>query len=228
MSRYNCIMTGMKIGVFDSGVGGMSVAQTLQAAYPEHLILFTNDAEHVPYGTRSPAEILDFVLPILEMLVDGGCALIVIACNTVSTTLVRELRQHLKVPLVALEPMVKPAAEQTKSGVIAVCATPTTLASERYRWLKETYAKNIEVLEPDCSRWSQMIEDNEIDEALIADAIEDVCRRGADVIVLGCTHYHWIGDRIYDMAAGRAEVIQPEQAIVARVATIIAELRQPD
>jgi glutamate racemase len=214
----------MRIGVFDSGIGGMSVAQTLQAAYPEHEIWFTNDAEHVPYGTRQPEEVLEFVLPIFEMLVDEGCEIIVIACNTVSTTLAGELRQRFSIPLIALEPMVKPAAEQTRSKVIAVCATPATLASERYQWLKDTYAKDVRVLQPDCSRWSAMIEHNQLDDALIAGQIDDVCRQGADVIVLGCTHYHWIEDTIREMAAGRALVIQPEQAIVERLRTVTAEL----
>ena len=207
----------MKIGVFDSGIGGLSVARALEKAFPEHEITFVNDSQHVPYGSRKPKEILGFIQPIFQGLVDEGCGLIVVACNTVSTTLIKELRELFPVPLVAMEPMIKPAAEQTKTGIIAVCATPTTLASKRYSWLKEVYARDVQVIEPDCSRWSYMIEHDQVNDESIARQIDTVCAAGADVIVLGCTHYHWIEEKIVAMAAGRATVIQPEQAIVARV-----------
>lgn len=204
----------MKIGVFDSGVGGLSVAQAIEKALPEHEIIFRNDAKHVPYGTKPPEELLGYVRPILESLVAEGCAIIVIACNTVSTTLHDELKKVISVPLVALVPMVKPAAELTKSKVIAVCATPTTLSSRRYAELKEQYAQGIKVVEPDCSTWTRMIEDKALDEAVIADGINDALTLGADVIVLGCTHYHWIEKEIKEIAGEQARVIQPTEAIV--------------
>lgn len=211
----------MKIGVFDSGVGGLSVANSLQRAYPEHEIVYAEDREHVPYGTRPVEEIMGFVVPIFQGLANQGCQVIVIACNTVSTTLAPELRRHFAIPLVAMEPMVKPAAEQTASKVVAVCATPRTLGSERYRWLKETYAQGVKVLEPDCSNWAAMIEHSQVEDEVIAAVVDDVCGQGADVIVLGCTHYHWIEDKIYQMAQGRAKVLQPEQAIVSRLRTVL-------
>jgi glutamate racemase len=120
-----------KIGVFDSGVGGLSVVEAIKRELPSHEVVFKNDAEHVPYGSRNIDEIYNLCKPIISSLVDEGCAVIVIACNTVTTNLIARLRQDFKVPLVGMEPMVKPAAEKTKSGVIAVCATPRTLASER-------------------------------------------------------------------------------------------------
>ncbi len=147
-----------KIGVFDSGVGGLSVANAIEKALPNVEVLFVNDAEHVPYGTKSPEIVYSYVLPILKKLVKDGCDVIVIACNTVTTTLIKKLRDEIRVPLIGMEPMVKSAALQTHSGIIAVCATPATLASERYEWLKDTFAKDIAVIEPDCSRWSEMIE----------------------------------------------------------------------
>src|SRR6266550_602871 len=130
-----------KIGVFDSGIGGRSVAAAIERALPDAEVLFVYDAEHFPYATKSPDEIYGFIVPIFQDLVDKKCDAIVVACNTVSTTLIGSLRDKFSVPMVALEPMVKPAAEQTKSKVIAVCATPTTLASKRYAWLKDTYAQ---------------------------------------------------------------------------------------
>lgn len=215
----------MKIGVFDSGIGGLSVANAIQEELPEVEIVYVNDHKHVPYGDKTHDELLGFVLPILQNLIDQGCEALVIACNTATTMLRDDLRAQLNVPIVGIEPMVKPAAEQTKTGVIAVCATPGTLASDRYKWLKDTYAKDITVLEPDCSRWAYMIEHKDVDEAFIAWQIREVCEQNADVIVLGCTHYHWIETEIKSLVAGKATVVQPEQAVVAQLKRVLEQLR---
>lgn len=216
----------MKIGVFDSGIGGLSVANAIQQELPEAEIIYANDREHVPYGDKTHDELLSFVLPILQSLVDQGCEALVIACNTATTMLRDDLRARFGVPIVGIQPMVKPAAEHTKTGIIAVCATPGTLASNRYAELKSNYAKHITVLEPDCSRWAYMIEHKQVDEAFIAQQMEEVCAQGADVIVLGCTHYHWIEQEIREIVAGRAAVIQPEQAVVRQLQKVLEGQRE--
>jgi glutamate racemase len=213
----------MKIGVFDSGIGGKSVALAVQKALPNDEVIFVNDVKNVPYGTKTPDQLFQLVLPILQDLANRT-NVIVVACNTVSTTLIERLRTEVKVPLIAMEPMIKPAAEQTKSGVIAVCATPTTLASPRYAYLKATYAKNVTVLEPDCSNWSSMIEADAVEEQQITDIVNDVCEQGADVIVLGCTHYHWIEQLIKAASQSRAVVLQPEQPVINQLKKVIATL----
>lgn len=212
----------MKIGVFDSGVGGLSVARAIQKALPEHEIVLREDKENLPYGTKSPEELLTLVVPILQEMISEGCAVIVIACNTVTTTIIQRLREVIIVPLVDMEPMVKPAAEMTRSGVIAVFATPATLGSDRYDWLKKTYASNVKVIEPDCSRWAQMIEDKEIDKQDIATNTQQALQAGADVLVLGCTHYHWIEEIIRELAASKATVIQPEQPVIEQLKRVLA------
>lgn len=212
-----------KIGVFDSGVGGLSVANAIEKALPKDEVIFRNDQHHVPYGNKSMEEVYSYVLPILQSLIEDGVDCIVIACNTVSTSLIERLRGDVIVPLIAMEPMVKPAAEQTVTGVIAVCATPATLASARYAWLKSTFANDIEVLEPDCSDWAYMIEQNAIDKGKILKRMEAVLAQKADVIVLGCTHYHWIEEDIKQIAQGRAKVIQPETAIIAQVKRVLSQ-----
>lgn len=214
----------MKIGVFDSGVGGQSVAQAIQRTLPEAEVMLREDKEHVPYGTRQPAELLELVTPIFQELVDAGCQVIVVACNTVSTTLIKELRRRFEIPLVAIEPMVKPAAALTKTKVIAVLATPTTLASARYAWLKDNYAKDVKVLEPDCSDWPYMIEHQQIDHQKIADRINEVLAANADVIVLGCTHYHWIEEDISKLSNGKATVLQPEQVVIEQLKRVLEQL----
>lgn len=214
----------MKIGVFDSGVGGLSVAKAIERALPNADVVFRDDREHMPYGDKSPQEVLGYVVPILEQMAKDGCQVIVIACNTVTTTHIAELRDRITVPLIGIEPMVKPAAAQTKTKTIAVCATPATLASKRYAQLKKQFAQGIKVLEPDCSRWAYMIEHNQINEAFMEKQINELCDAGADVIVLGCTHYHWIEDLINKLAQGRATVIQPEQAVIAQLKRVLATL----
>jgi len=129
------------------------------------------------------------------------------------------------VPLVGIEPMVKPAAAITKSGIIAVCATPTTLQSARYKSLKQEYASALTVLEPDCSNWAYMIETSRVDHQTIERKIVGACEAGADVVVLGCTHYHWIFEEINEIA-GRyeASVIHPEQAVIEQVKRVLIRL----
>lgn len=214
-----------KIGVFDSGVGGLSVTNALKKALPDDEFLYRDDHEHLPYGTKAVEVIKGFVVPIIKSMIEEGCEVIVIACNTVTTTLISDLRQMFDVPFIGIEPMIKPAVAMTKSGVIAVCATPTTLASKRYHELKELYAKDIEVIEPDCSEWTTLIENQQMDHEIIKDMAENVCAQHADVIVLACTHYHWIKDNIKKAAGGRAEVLQPEEAIVRELKRVLG--RQP-
>lgn len=200
------------------------MAKAIREALPEHKVIYRDDSEHVPYGTRGIEEIYQFTKPILEGLITDDCKVIVIACNTVTTNLIERLRKELSIPLVGMEPALKPAAQSTKTGVIAVCATPRTLASERYRWLKEEYAKEVKVLEPDCSDWSYMIEHNRVDREKVAKTIEEACAQKADQIVLGCTHYHWIEELIKESAAGRAQVIQPEKPVIAQLKRVLNEL----
>lgn len=212
-----------KIGVFDSGVGGQAVARAIKAALPDMEVEYAVDKANLPYGNKTPAVLFDLSLPILNRLSNNGCKVIVVACNTLTTNCIEKLRAALPVPLVGMEPMVKPAAAMTKSKVIAVCATPATLASERYKWLKKTYAEGVEVLEPDCSDWTQMIENSQIDREKIHERINTACEKGADVIVLGCTHYHWIEDIIREETAGRATVIQPEQPVIEQLKRVLKQ-----
>lgn len=213
----------MRIGVFDSGVGGESVTNAIKAALPQHQVVYVHDKANLPYGNKTPDQLLTLVTPIFEHLA-AHTDVIVVACNSVTTTIIEDLRSIIHVPLIGMEPMVKPAAELTKSKIIAVCATPVTLASKRYRSLKSEYAKGVKVLEPDCSDWAQLIEDKQINRSHIEQQIESVCAAGADVIVLGCTHYHWIEEIIKEEAKGRAVVLQPEQPVTEQLKRVLSQL----
>ena len=214
----------VKIGVFDSGVGGLSVVNAIKKELPELEIIYKEDKEHVPYGTRSIEEIFGFVKPIFQSFIDEGCKVIVVACNTVTTNLISRLRNEFPVLMIGMEPMVKPAAAASKTGVIAVCATPKTLESQRYKWLKEQFAKNVRVIEPDCSDWAYMVETDRLNREKIAKIVEDSIGAGADQIVLGCTHYHWIEDHIKQIANSRAEVIQPEGPVIEQLKRVLSQL----
>jgi glutamate racemase len=213
----------MKIGVFDSGIGGLSVAHAIEAALPLAEVVFVTDPEHFPYATKTPDEIWQGIVPIIQSLIDRQCQTIVIACNTVSTTLAGRLRKTFpEVPFVALEPMLKPAAQLTASKTVCVCATPTTLASFRYAELKKQYAANIQVIEPDCSDWSALIEQNQMNEQKLKAVIAPALQAGADVIVLGCTHYHWIEQEIRAIVGEQVEILQPEQAVISQLKRVLA------
>ncbi|MBI5357279.1 glutamate racemase [Candidatus Saccharibacteria bacterium] len=214
-----------KIGVFDSGVGGKSVVAAIKQAVPDLEIVYAEDPDNVPYGDKTPERLIELVIPKLKELESQGCEVIVVACNTVTTTIIKEVRRQIKVPIVAIEPMVKPACELTKSNIVAMCATPVTLKSPRYKELLKTNAKNVKVIEPDCSDWSCMIENNEHNSDIIEDRIVEACEKGADVIVLGCTHYHWIEEEIKQIANRyNAMVIQPEQAIINQLKRVLEQL----
>ncbi len=217
----------MNIGVFDSGKGGLAVANTIEQAFPDYHVEFVDDAEHLPYGDKTHDELLELALPPIRALAKQ-CDVVVIACNTLTTNVIGKLRQQIPIPLIGIEPMVKPAAGFTQSGVIAVCATPATLTSKRYAYLKETYAKDIKVLEPDCSQWATMIEANSMRRHHIHEQVDSLCNAGADVIVLGCTHYHWIEELVLEAAAGRATVLQPEQAVVKRLTHVLRTLESEE
>ena len=215
----------IKIGVFDSGVGGKSVAKAIEKEMPDAEVTYSSDPENLPYGNKTPERLLELVIPKLAKLEADGCKAIVVACNTVTTTIIKEVRERIKIPIVAVEPMVKPAAQLTKSNIIAVCATPTTLDSRRYRELLELNAKHMTVLEPDCSDWVYLIESNSADYGAVQERITEVCKQGADVIVLGCTHYHWIEKEIKEIADEYgARVLQPESALVAQLKRVLAQL----
>lgn len=213
-----------KIGVFDSGVGGQSVATAIGLALPDDDVIFVHDHENVPYGTKTADELFELSLPKLRELAENGSEVIVIACNSVSTTILDRLKSEINVPLIGVEPMVGEAARQSKNKVVAVCATPLTLASERYRRLRLEHANPIALIEPDCSEWAYMIEQDMVDRARVSHTIEDAIEQGADVIVLGCTHYHWIESLIKSIAGNRAVVLQPEQTIIGQVKQVLGRI----
>lgn len=214
----------MKIGVFDSGIGGQAVAKRLGELLPDAAIICVDDHQHVPYGSRPADEIMTLTDAAIQPLLRAHCDAIVIACNTATTVAIEYLRKtYPDSHFVGIEPMVKPAAEHTKSGIIAVLATPATLASTSYATLKKTWAKNIAIIEPDTISWATLIESGQSEDVPIEDMVFQLIEEGVDVIVLACTHYHWLKERA-EMAAGvRAIVLEPSDSIGSRIISLIGD-----
>lgn len=213
----------MLIGIFDSGIGGEAMATKLRELLPDAEIVSIDDHEHVPYGSRPETEIIDLTVAAIQPLLAMKCNAIVIACNTATTVAIRTLRERYPTVLfIGIEPMIKPAAHITHTGHIAVCATPGTLHSARYKELKDTWAKGVEVIEPDCSLWASAIEKQQSYSLDIESTVRSLKQQEVDVIVLGCTHYHWIKQQIADVAGPNISVLEPTDAIARRITSLIS------
>lgn len=211
----------MNIGVFDSGIGGQAIADSLANLLPGSVIQVVNDHNNMPYGDKQPNEIIKLTKQAIKPLIDSGCNIIVIACNTATTIAIDSLRTaHPNINFIGIEPMVKPAALITRTGHIAVCATPRTLKSDRYQKLKKTWAKDINIVEPDCKNWASLIENGHSDKIEIKALVKSLINKNVDTIVLGCTHYHWIKERIVDAAGVNMTVLEPSDAIADRIKSI--------
>ncbi|HWT40649.1 MAG TPA: aspartate/glutamate racemase family protein [Dongiaceae bacterium] len=214
----------MKIGVFDSGIGGKAVAEELRRLLPHAEILFVSDHGHVPYGGRPRYEIIQLTKAAIQPLLAAACDVIVIACNTATTNVIQVLRaEYRQQKFIGLEPMVKPAAAETKTGKIAVLATPATLQSPRYQQLKDEWAHYVTVFEPDCSIWAGLIENGRSDEIPIKETVAPLLANGVDVIVLGCTHYHWIKELVQKVAGPSVTILEPTNAIRNRIVDITTD-----
>jgi glutamate racemase len=212
----------MKLGIFDSGIGGEAVATSLRTTFPDAEIIVVNDRKNVPYGDKAPSQIISLTEVAIQPLLYAACDVIILACNTATALTIETLRaKYSNQKFIGIEPMIKTAAGVTKSDIIAVCATPATLDSQHYSDLVAKYGSHLTILEPDCSTWAYMIENNSVNPEEIKNNINDMCLRGADVIVLGCTHYHWIKELIVKTADGRAQVIEPSEAIGKRVQELL-------
>ena len=212
----------MKLGIFDSGIGGEAIAGSLATEFPLAQIITVNDREHLPYGNRTPEDITQLTDAAIQPLLREACDVIVIACNSATAAALETLRKRYPDQrFVGLEPMIKPAAALTKKGVIGVCATPATLASSRYRELKKQYATDVTTLEPDCSSWAQMIEESDMNEDVIEETVDRLREQGADVIVLACTHYHWIRAVIEEKARDRAIILDPAAATAEQIQRLL-------
>jgi glutamate racemase len=205
------------IGVFDSGVGGLSVLREIRRELPADDLLYVADTANAPYGDRDAAFIRERALAIVSRLVEEQVKAVVVACNTATGLAVDALRQRYDLPIVAIEPAVKPAALQTRSGVIGVLATTQTLASERFSKLVSTHASDVIVLTQPSPGLVERVEAGDLSSdqtrMLVARYVAPIVARGADSIVLGCTHFPFLRRVIEDVAGPAVNIIDPAVAV---------------
>jgi glutamate racemase len=183
----------LPIGVFDSGVGGLSVLQAIRREIPQEDLLFLADQAHVPYGPRPLLEVRRFAETITRYLLSQGARIVVVACNAASAAALHYLRETFPgVPFVGMEPAVKPAAESTHSGVVGVLATPATFQGALYASVIERFAQGVTVLQDTCPGLVGEIEAGRLDgfeaRRILENALQPMLAQGIDTIVLGCTH----------------------------------------
>ena len=217
------------IGVFDSGVGGLSVLRAIRAELPEEPALYLADQAHVPYGPRPREEVRGFATAIARRLISRGARMVVVACNTASAAALAHLRESFPgTPFVGMEPAVKPAAEQTRSGVVGVLATPATFQSELYASVVGRFAAGATVLQNTCPGLVARIEAGDLDgpetRRILEDALRPMREKGADVVVLGCTHYPFVLPLLREIAGPGVRVIDPAPAVAREAARRLAAL----
>jgi glutamate racemase len=201
------------VGVFDSGVGGLSVLQALRLELPNEHFLYAADSGCAPYGDRPAAFVIERAITITDFLVGQGAKAAVVACNTATAVAVESLRARFLIPIVAIEPAVKPAASRTRSRVVGVLATTGTLSSPNVGKLLTSYGSDVEFVIQPCPGLADQVEKGELasyaTRALVTRYLRPIIDKGADIVVLGCTHYPFLGPLIQDIAGPAVEIIDP-------------------
>ena len=215
------------IGVYDSGFGGLSVWRELRRLLPNESLIYLGDGKNCPYGGRPRAEIESFAMSAVERLVSEGVKMVVVGCNTATTAAVERLRERWgDMPIVGLEPAVKPACLSTKSRKIAVLATAHSLSSDMFLATAARYAEDVEVVKVVGEGFVELVErdmeHSEEAERLVRNAVEPLLDKGVDKIVLGCTHYPFLRPLIERVVEGHGiDVIDSGEAVARRVAWLI-------
>lgn len=214
------------IGIFDSGLGGLTVLRALRERLPGEDFLYFADSRFLPYGDRSQSFLKERGVHIAHALAARGCKALVIACNTATAAAAEAIRAATALPVVALEPGVKPAAALTRSGVIGVLATTRTLDSERFRRLVDNHANHARVLPQPCPGLAEAIETHgpaspEVS-SLLDTFVAPMAQAGADVVVLGCTHYPWVAPQIAARLPAGARILDTGEAVARQLERLLA------
>ena len=219
------------IGIFDSGSGGLSVLKEIRKVLPSGHFIYYADNAHCPYGEKSQDYIRDRARAVTRLLLDKGAELIVVACNTATGAAIAALREEFDVPFVGMEPAVKPAALGTRSGVIGVLATAGTLKASKYLNTKGLYQDNVRIEEHVGEGFVQLVERGELDgpeaERTVRASLQPLLDAGADIIVLGCTHYPFLRPVIERIAGPNVRIIDPAPAVARQVLRVL-ESRSAD
>ena len=211
----------LAIGVFDSGVGGLSVLREIHQRLPGEDLHYVADSAFAPYGDRSAAYIETRTQAIAQFLLTKNAKALVVACNTATGVAVSALREQISIPIVAIEPAIKPAVAQTRSGVVGVLATRQTVGSESVSRLLAAHGSDVRVLLQACPGLVEQVEKGALDtpqtRSLLAAYITPLIKQGADTLVLGCTHYPFLSHLIQEIAGPQVQIIDPAPAVALQL-----------
>jgi glutamate racemase len=214
------------IGIFDSGVGGISVLRAIRQQMPEESVIYFGDQGHVPYGSRSMEQIQHFSEAITRFLLERGAKIIVVACNTASAAALNYLREKFPfIQFVGMEPAVKPAAEHTQTGKVGVLATPATFQGALYASVVERFANGVELFQNTCPGLVQQIEQGNVEgketRQILEKALLPMLDKNIDTVVLGCTHYPFVIPLIQEIVGNRVRVIDPAPAVAKQTGRLL-------
>jgi len=223
----NGLAANAPVGVFDSGVGGLSVLREIHAQLPQEALMYVADSGHAPYGDKPTEYIEARAICIISHLLAEGAKAIVVACNTVTGLIIEHLRQRFDgLLIVAIEPAVKPAALSTRSGVVGVLATRQTVASPGLARLVQAHGQGRQILLQPCPGWVERVEAGALDdpdtESAVRHFIQPLLDQGADTLVLGCTHYPFLAPVIQRLAGHEVQVIDPSGAVARELGRQLA------
>lgn len=220
------------IGIFDSGIGGLSVFREIRKVLPEQSYVYYSDNAHCPYGEKSREYIIDRARAITRFLLEKGCEIIVVACNTATAAAISTLREEFPVKFIGMEPAIKPAAQSTKTGVVGVLATAGTLKATKYIDTRARWTQNVSIVEHIGQGFVELVEKGttigQEAETTVRTSLIPLLDAGADMIVLGCTHYPFLSDTIRKIASEaypdrNIDIIDPAPAVARHLMEVMAE-----
>jgi glutamate racemase len=213
------------VGVYDSGVGGLSVLRALRAVLPKESFIYVADSHHAPYGDRTPQFVQQRAEHVARFLFAQGAKALVIACNTASVVAARHLRAIHSAPIVAMEPAIKPGAQMSRSRVVVVMATVNTIRSESVAQLCRLHGADARLILLPCPGLADLVEQGQLHGDVTRGVLEQLLRpgltAGADTIVLGCTHYAFLTEEIARVAGPAVNIVEPSQAVARQLARVL-------
>lgn len=220
-------MRNSPIGIFDSGVGGLTIYEEIHKLLPHENIIYLADSKNAPYGEKSKEEIINISVKNTEFLLSKGCKLIVVACNTASTNAVKYLREHYSIPFIRVQPAIKPAALNSKTKVVGILATKSTLKSELLFETSQRFAQGVKVVEQVGEGLVTLIESGKMHSSemtnLLHQHIDPMLDKNIDHLVLGCTHYPFLTDQIKEIVGEEVDILDSGEAIARQTKVILKE-----
>lgn len=221
--HYNIL--NAPIGIFDSGLGGLSICKEIIQLLPNESIIYLADSSNAPYGQKSHNEIIELSKKNTELLLELGCKIIVVACNTATTNAIKYLRENYSAPFIGIEPAIKPAALQSQTNKIGVLATKGTLSSELFAITSNQYRHEVEFIEVEGKGLVPLIESGEIEktESLLREYVEKMIEKGVDKIVLGCSHYPFLIPIIQKIVSKDIQIIDSGEAVARQTKKVLED-----